>query len=188
MNKKIVLLSTILLGTNSIVIEAAKDASTSDTKNTVEIQKKVSKPKKSTALKSGDVLNISEFTGTNSGIIYNIVEKGSGSKPVQGENVFVHYSGYLAGPDLINKKDLKKNTTVTVSRKFDSSLDRNMPFNFKLGARQVITGWEISLADMKIGETRIVILPASLAYGNRASSQIPADSPLIFEITLIKAS
>ncbi|MBV8661403.1 MAG: FKBP-type peptidyl-prolyl cis-trans isomerase [Candidatus Dependentiae bacterium] len=187
MNKNIVLLSTILLGTNSIVIDA-KDASTNDVKNNVEIQKKVTKTKESTALKTGDVLNLSEFTGTNSGIIYKIVKKGTGEKPVQGENLVVHYSGYLTGSDLINKKDLKKNKTVTVTKKFDSSLDRNMPFNFKLGARQVITGWEISLADMKIGETRIVILPAHLAYGNRATSQIPADSPLIFEITLIKAS
>jgi len=129
----------------------------------------------SSTLVPGQILNLSEFTKTNSGILYKIVKRGTGSKPVQGETVVVHYQGNL----LVDGKK--------VGLEFDSSIARNTPFSFTLGARQVITGWEISLADMKIGETRIVILPSKHAYGNRATSKIPADSSLIFEITLIKA-
>ncbi|MDZ4330107.1 MAG: FKBP-type peptidyl-prolyl cis-trans isomerase, partial [Flavobacterium sp.] len=118
-------------------------------------------------IKSGDTLTLSEFTKTNTGIMYKIVKEGLGEKPLQGENVVVNYSGYL----LVDGKK--------VGTKFDSSFDRNMPFSFKLGARQVITGWEISLAEMKVGETRVVILPSKHAYGSRTTSKIPADSSLI---------
>lgn len=172
MKSNILLLSAILLATNLTTLEAKEDK-----KDTTETTKKIAKKtKESTALKSGDSLVLSEFTKTNSGIMFKITKKGSGDKPCLGETVVVHYTGYL----LIDGKK--------VGLKFDSSLDRDMPFSFKLGARQVITGWEISLADMKIGEERIVILPAKHAYGNRATSKIPADSSLIFEISLIKAS
>lgn len=169
---KILALSAILLSTNLMMLEA-KEA-----KKTTDAPAKVTKVKlkESTALKSGDLLTLSEFTKTNSGIMYKITKKGTGNKPCLGETVVVHYTGYL----LVDGKK--------VGIKFDSSVDRDMPFSFKLGARQVITGWEISLADMKIGEERIVILPAKHAYGNRATSKIPADSTLIFEISLIKAS
>ena len=122
------------------------------------------------------MLNLSDFTKMPSGIMYKIVKKGTGDKPVNGETLTVNYSGYL----LVDGKK--------VGLKFDSSFDRNQPFNFKLGTRMVIPGWEISLADMKVGETRIVVLPSKQAYGNRATASIPADSTLIFEITLIKAS
>ena len=127
-------------------------------------------------IKIGETLILSEFKKTASGIMYKIIKKGTGAKPLQGETVVVNYTGYL----LVDGKK--------VGLKFDSSFDRNMPFSFKLGSRQVISGWEISLADMEVGETRIVILPSNHAYGSRAAGKIPADSSLIFEITLIKAS
>ena len=128
------------------------------------------------SIQSGDILNLSEFTKMPNGIMYKTIKKGTGSKPVNGEVLTVHYSGYL----LVEGKK--------VGLSFDSSLKRNAPFQFKLGARMVIPGWEISLADMKVGETRIVILPSKQAYGSRATASIPADSTLIFEITLLKAS
>ncbi len=168
MNKNLILLSAILLSTNCMMLQAKKDSSDTTTK--------VVKAKKIVALQSGDTLDLSEFTKTNSGIMFKITKKGSGDKPLLGETVVVHYTGYL----LVDGKK--------VGLKFDSSLDRDMPFSFKLGGRQVIAGWEISLADMKIGEERIVILPSKQAYGSRATSKIPADSTLIFEISLIKAS
>ena len=171
--KRTILLSALLLTAYSMALQA-KEASNTTEEAPVKIAKKSTK--ESTALKPGDTLVLSEFTKTNSGIMYKITKKGAGDKPCLGENVVVHYTGYL----LVDGKK--------VGFKFDSSLDRDMPFNFKLGARQVITGWEITLADMKIGEERIVILPSKHAYGNRATSKIPADSSLIFEITLIKAS
>jgi FKBP-type peptidyl-prolyl cis-trans isomerase len=170
MKKNIALLAAMLLSANSTTIKAEAPKAANDT------TPKVVKVKEAAPIKSGDTLVLSEFTKTNTGIMYKVVKKGSGEKPLKGETVVVNYSGYI----LVDGKK--------VGSKFDSSLDRNMPFSFKLGAGQVITGWEISLADMKIGETRIVILPSKHAYGSRATAQIPADSSLIFEITLIKAS
>lgn len=166
----ILLLSAALLNLNTVGLHA--------TNSGTEAPSNLLKSKNTASLKTGDILSLSEFEKTNHHILYKITKKGTGKKPVQGETVLVHYTGYL----LVDGKK--------VGFKFDSSLDRNAPFSFKLGARppQVITGWEISLADMKIGEERIVILPSKHAYGSRATGTIPADSTLIFEIKLIKAS
>lgn len=168
MKKNIALLSTLLLSANPIAVFAEASTKTE--------APKVAKIKEVAPIKTGDNLNLSEFIKTPSGVMYKIVKQGSGEKALQGETVVVNYSGFL----LVDGKK--------VGSKFDSSFDRNMPFSFKLGARQVITGWEISLADMKVGETRIVIIPSKHGYGSRSTAKIPADSSLIFEITLIKAS
>jgi len=129
-----------------------------------------------TPLKSGDKLTLSDFKTTNAGIKYKITKVGSGDKPVFGETLTVHYTGHLLQGSNV------------VGSKFDSSVTRNQPFQFKLGARQVISGWEMSLSEMQTGEERIVILPSKLAYGNRATGTIPSDSTLVFEIKLIKTS
>ncbi len=178
MNKNMLLLSLLLLSSHQYIsakketTKAIDDSTTSSEKAT----KKASKPKAPTiVLKTGEHLPLAEFTKTNSGIMYKTTKAGTGKKPLAGEMLTVHYDGYLLDG-------------TKVGLKFDSSVDRDMPFKFKLGARQVITGWEISLADMKMGETRVVILPAKEAYGSRATSKIPANSSLIFEITLIQAS
>ncbi len=126
-------------------------------------------------LVTGQVLHLEDFTTSKHGIKYNIIKSSDEQKAQLGDIVTVHYSGYLL--DGVNK----------VGKKFDSSLDRGEPFQFNLGARQVIEGWELTLADMKIGEERVVILPPQLAYGNRAISIIPANSFLIFDIKLIAA-
>ena len=173
MKNNITKLLVILLSVHSAAIYTV-NSEKATSKNDAAI--KAVKAKDVAPLKVGDTLTLSEFKKMPSGIMYKIVKPGTkGKKAIQGEMVVVNYSGYLL--------DGKK-----VGTKFDSSLDRNMPFSFKLGARQVISGWEISLADMEIGETRIVILPSNHAYGSRATGKIPADSSLIFEITLIKAS
>ena len=71
--------------------------------------------------------------------------------------------------------------------KFDSSLDRNMPFDFPLGARQVIPGWDEGVEGMKVGGKRELIIPPDLAYGPRAvGGVIPANSTLDFEVELLK--
>jgi FKBP-type peptidyl-prolyl cis-trans isomerase len=124
---------------------------------------------------TGQVLHLEDFSTSKHGIKYNIIKSSDEQKAQLGDIVTVHYSGYLL--DGVNK----------VGKKFDSSLDRGEPFQFNLGARQVIEGWELTLADMKIGEERVVILPPQLAYGNRAISIIPANSFLIFDIKLIAA-
>ena len=82
----------------------------------------------------------------------------------------------------------KKQTEYFVGPKFDSSYDRNQTFKFKLGMRQVISGWDKMLATMKPGEKRIVVLPAKEAYGTRATGNIAANSTLIFEIEFISAA
>lgn len=128
------------------------------------------------SLTPGDVLNIVDFKKGQNGILYKTIKTGSGEKPVKGNVVTVNYVGNL----LIDGNK--------VGLQFDSSFKRNAPFNFKLGAQQVIPGWELTLLDMKMGETRIVILPSNLAYGKRALGNIPADSTLLFEISLLKIS
>ncbi len=124
---------------------------------------------------TGQILHLEDFSTSKHGIKYKIIKSSDEQKAQLGDIVTVHYSGYLLTG--VNQ----------VGKKFDSSLDRGEPFQFNLGARQVIEGWELTLADMKIGEERIVILPPQLAYGNRAISIIPANSFLIFDIKLISA-
>ncbi len=126
-------------------------------------------------LQSNDILNLQEFKKSNSGIHYKVTKEGTGSKPYPGETVTVHYTGWLLEGDKLGAK-------------FDSSKDRNQHFKFKLGQGMVIKGWELSLADMKTGETRIVILPADLAYGaHGAGNVIPPNATLVFEIELFDA-
>ncbi|MDP3788300.1 MAG: FKBP-type peptidyl-prolyl cis-trans isomerase [Candidatus Chromulinivorax sp.] len=124
---------------------------------------------------TGDILHFEDFTTSKHGIKYKIIKPSHEPKPQIGDIVTVHYTGCLL-------KGVNQ-----VGQKFDSSLDREEPFQFTLGYRQVIEGWELSLADMNIGEERIVVLPPELAYGNRAISVIPANSFLIFDIKLMTA-
>ncbi len=95
---------------------------------------------------------------------------GTGEEAVNGKLVTVHYTG-----------------TLTNGKKFDSSLDRNEPFQFTLGEGRVIQGWEQGLIGMKVDGKRKLTIPASLAYGDQgAGSSIPPGATLIFEIELLK--
>merc|ERR1712100_158521 len=92
-------------------------------------------------------------------------------KSKAGDQLAMHYTGRLASND----------------KKFDSSLDRGQPFTFKLGAGQVIKGWDQGLLDMCVGEKRTLRIPASLGYGARgAGASIPPNSDLIFDVELIE--
>jgi FKBP-type peptidyl-prolyl cis-trans isomerase FkpA len=93
---------------------------------------------------------------------------GTGAEAVTGSTVSVHYTG-----------------TLTNGQKFDSSLDRDQPFQFTLGGGQVIKGWDDGVVGMKVGGKRRLTIPANLAYGDRAVGQIPAGATLIFDIELL---
>ena len=106
---------------------------------------------------------------TPSGLKYTDLHVGEGEEARSGHNVNVHYTGWL-----------------TDGRKFDSSLDRRSPFNFKLGAGQVISGWDEGVAGMKVGGKRKLTIPPDLGYGARgAGGVIPPNATLIFEVELL---
>ena len=103
-------------------------------------------------------------------------QEGTGREAEPGFNVTVHYTGWLYDPAA---KDGK-------GKKFDSSLDRNQPFNFFLGAGQVIQGWDEGFAGMKVGGKRTLIIPSEMGYGARgAGGAIPPNANLIFDVELL---
>jgi len=99
------------------------------------------------------------------------VKEGDGKEAKVGDKVKVHYSG-----------------TLTDGTKFDSSYERDEPFEFTLGEGQVITGWEQGVAGMKVGGKRILTIPPELGYGEQEAGSIPPNSTLLFEIELLKVT
>ena len=106
---------------------------------------------------------------TDSGLKYEDLTIGEGDTAETGHMVTVHYTGWL-----------------TDGNKFDSSKDRNDPFRFKLGASQVIRGWDEGVAGMKIGGVRKLTIPSNLGYGAQgAGGVIPPNATLTFEVELL---
>jgi peptidylprolyl isomerase len=106
---------------------------------------------------------------TPSGLKYIELEEGTGATPERGQTVVVHYTG-----------------TLENGNKFDSSRDRNSPFEFKIGTGQVIKGWDEGLSTMKVGGRRQLIIPAELGYGSRgAGGVIPPNATLLFDVELL---
>lgn len=108
-----------------------------------------------------------------SGLKYLDQQVGTGTVAVAGKKVSVHYSGWL------DEKGEK-------GKKFDSSLGSGKPFEFALGAGQVIAGWDQGVAGMKIGGKRTLYIPSALAYGPRGYPPvIPGNASLIFDVELL---
>ena len=115
-----------------------------------------------------------KMTTTKSGLKYVDQQVGSGDVAMKGATVAVHYTGWLY-------MDGKRGA------KFDSSVDRKTPFQFKLGAGEVIRGWDEGVEGMKVGGKRELIIPPDLGYGARgAAGIIPPNSTLDFEVELLK--
>ncbi len=101
---------------------------------------------------------------------------GSGAEAKAGHKVSVHYTGWLYDPAKPNNRGTK----------FDSSKDRNDPFDFPLGAGHVIAGWDQGFAGMKVGGTRVLTIPPHMGYGARgAGGVIPPNAILVFEVELL---
>ncbi|MGU3540741.1 FKBP-type peptidyl-prolyl cis-trans isomerase [Methylobacterium sp. A54F] len=116
-----------------------------------------------------------DFTTLPSGLKVNDEVVGTGPEPKAGQQVTVHYTGWL---DQGGQK----------GKKFDSSRDRGQPFTFTIGAGQVIQGWDLGVATMKPGGKRTLVIPPDLGYGARgAGGVIPPNATLIFDVELIGA-
>ncbi|MFA6105147.1 MAG: FKBP-type peptidyl-prolyl cis-trans isomerase [Patescibacteria group bacterium] len=97
-----------------------------------------------------------------------VIKEGAGEKAQNGKSVRVHYTG-----------------TFEDGKKFDSSVDRDEPFEFVLGSGMVIKGWDLGVVGMKVGEKRKLTVPYNLAYGEEQYGPIPAKSTLFFEVELL---
>ena len=110
-----------------------------------------------------------DTTTSNSGLKVNTLKKGDGVQPAVGQTVVVHYTG-----------------TLEDGTKFDSSRDRNQPFEFPLGQGRVIRGWDEGFATMTVGTHAILTIPPELGYGSRNMGTIPPNSTLIFDVELLE--
>lgn len=103
------------------------------------------------------------------GLNVEVLQEGTGSEAQAGNTVSVHYTG-----------------TLTDGTKFDSSVDRGIPFEFQLGIGEVIAGWDAGVAGMKVGEKRKLTIAPELGYGTQgAGGVIPPNATLIFEVELL---
>ena len=113
------------------------------------------------------------MTTTPSGLQIEDTLVGTGASPKTGQTCVMHYTGWLW-------------TNGAKGAKFDSSVDRGRPFEFAIGQRRVIAGWDEGVATMQIGGKRTLLIPSELGYGSRgAGGAIPPGATLLFEVELL---
>jgi len=115
-----------------------------------------------------EVIAMGDTITTASGLQYLVEVAGTGEIPEKGDILVVHYTG-----------------TLLDGTKFDSSRDRNKPFEFPLGMGRVIKGWDEGFSTMRVGDKRRLIIPPELGYGSRDMGRIPPNSTLIFDVELL---
>jgi FKBP-type peptidyl-prolyl cis-trans isomerase len=114
-------------------------------------------------------IDTAAMTKTPNGLGIQEVKVGQGAEAKPGATAVVHYTGWL-----------------TDGKKFDSSRDRGTPFDFRLGAGQVISGWDLGVAGMKVGGQRKLVIPPELGYGaGGAPPVIPPGATLVFDVELL---
>jgi FKBP-type peptidyl-prolyl cis-trans isomerase FkpA len=131
------------------------------------------------AATTGKPPSLSSRIGANVTQLQKIdTQAGMGPEAKAGEAVFVHYTGWLYDPAAPDGH----------GRKFDSSLDRKVPFGFVLGMGKVIKGWDEGVAGMKVGGKRTLVIPPALAYGERGAGGgvIPPNATLVFDVELVE--
>jgi FKBP-type peptidyl-prolyl cis-trans isomerase len=119
--------------------------------------------------KAADDTKSVSLSSSDDQLKFEITKSGSGPEIKDGDTATVNYIGKL------------KDGTV-----FDSSYDRGTPFQFRLGAGEVIRGWDMGVLGMKVGEKRQLIIPARYGYGDNGMGSIPGGATLIFEVELMK--
>jgi peptidylprolyl isomerase len=115
-------------------------------------------------------VDLAKMKKTPSGLEYVVTKEGTGAKPTKGQTISAHYTGYLLD-----------------GKKFDSSVDRGQPFETPIGVGRVIKGWDEAFQDMKVGEKRVLFIPASLGYGSAGAGGglIPPNATLVFDVELL---
>lgn len=111
---------------------------------------------------------------TSTGLQYEDTLVGTGASPTKGQTCVMHYTGWLW-------------VNGAKGKKFDSSVDRGEPFEFPIGMRRVIAGWDEGVATMKVGGKRTLVIPPALGYGAAGvgNGLIPGNSTLLFEVELL---
>ena len=125
------------------------------------------------AIATGASAQTGKSMTTASGLQIIDVKEGTGASPKSGQTCVMHYTGWLYENGQKGKK-------------FDSSVDRNESFEFPIGKRKVIAGWDEGVATMKVGGKRTLIIPPALGYGARgAGGAIPPNATLMFDVELL---
>jgi FKBP-type peptidyl-prolyl cis-trans isomerase FkpA len=119
-------------------------------------------------MSADDFNETADLQDAGGGLQFADLATGSGPEAAHGQSVTVHYTGWL-----------------TDGRKFDSSRDRGSPFSFRLGAGEVIRGWDQGVAGMRVGGRRRLEIPPELGYGSRGVGPIPGGATLIFAVELL---
>ncbi len=168
MTHKIILLSFLLLAAFGSPMAQQDDAAT------IAKQAPVQPEQEATTVASKEARM--DLVELDNGLKYLLLAEGAGEAIEAGQSAMVHYTGWLYDQSLAEGKGTK----------FDSSRDRGQPFSFPLGAGRVIKGWDLGVAGMKVGERRMLIIPAELGYGSRgAGGAIPPNADLVFDVELL---